>query len=96
MKLNKEQVERMAKMDGIEVFLEGILDMMAEGGSNGAKIMVKRTTLHKKLNKIMDFVAENLEEFEGEENTDKANRFINFLGEIDKLFDEFIKGEDIK
>lgn len=96
MGIKREDIENALGKDEVGNFVDMLINVLAETETEGfgpMKILQARKNLAFKVEKIMDTVGGNMDSFT--EDEEKSRRFVNFLEELTKLVDEFIKAEGI-
>ncbi len=96
MGIKREDIEKALGRDEAGNFVDMLINVLAETETEGfgpMKILQARKNLAFKVEKIMDTVGGNMDSFV--EDEEKSRRYVNFLEELTKLVDEFIKAEGI-
>lgn len=96
MGIKREDLERALGKDKAGNFVDMLVNVLAESETEGfgpMRILRARKNLAFKVEKIMDTVGGNMDGFV--EDEEKSRRYVNFLEELTKLVDEFIKAEGI-
>ena len=96
MGINREDIEKALGKDEVGNFVDMLINVLAESETEGfgpMRILQARKNLAFEVEKIMDTVGGNMDSFV--EDEEKSRRYVNFLEELTKLVEEFIKAEGI-